>query len=110
MSPGADQITNRTDSSCGETLHSEINKLIKLVWNKELPHQRKESIFIRTHKEGDKTDCSNYQGISVMSTSYKILPNILLSRLILYADKTARDHQCGFQHNRPATDPIFYIH
>jgi hypothetical protein len=71
----------------GETLHSEIHKLIMLIWNKEeLPHQWKESIVVPIHKKGDKTDCSNYRGISLLSTSYKILSNILLSRLIPYAD------------------------
>jgi hypothetical protein len=29
------------------------------------------------HKKGDKTDCSDYRGISLLSTSFKILPNIL---------------------------------
>jgi hypothetical protein len=34
-----------------ETLHSEIHKLIKLIWNKaELPHQWKESIVVPIHK------------------------------------------------------------
>jgi hypothetical protein len=67
----------------GGTLHSEIHKLIMLICNKEeLPHQWKESIFVPIHKKGDKTDCINYRGISLLSTSYKILSNILLSRLI----------------------------
>jgi hypothetical protein len=36
----------------GETLRSEIHKLIKLIWNKEkLPHQWKESIVVLVHKE-----------------------------------------------------------
>jgi hypothetical protein len=38
------------------------------------------------------------------------LSNILLSRLIPYADEIAGDHQCGFPHNRSTTDQIFYIH
>jgi hypothetical protein len=43
-----------------ETLHSEIHKLIKLIWkNEELPHQWKESIVVYIHKKRDKTDCSN---------------------------------------------------
>jgi hypothetical protein len=33
---------------------------IKLIWNKELPHQWKESVVVPIHKKGDKTDCSNY--------------------------------------------------
>jgi hypothetical protein len=32
----------------------------------------------------DKTDCSNYRGTSLLSTSHKILSNILLSRLSAY--------------------------
>jgi hypothetical protein len=61
------------------------------------------------HKKGDKTDCSNYRGISLLSTSYKILSNILLARLMPYADEIIGDHQCGFRCNRSTTDQIFYI-
>jgi hypothetical protein len=94
----------------GETLHSEIHRLTKLIWNKEeLPHQWKESIVISIHKKVNKTDCSDYQGVSLLPTSYKILCSILLSRLIPYADEIIGDHQCGFWHNRTTTDQIFYI-
>jgi hypothetical protein len=44
-----------------------------------------------------------------VSISYKILSNILLSRLIPYAEEIIGDHQCGFRRNR-STDQIFYIH
>jgi hypothetical protein len=71
-----------------ETLLSEIHKLIMLIWNKEeLPHHWKESVVLSVHKKDDNTDCSNYWGMSLLLTSYKIVPNILLSRLIPYADE-----------------------
>jgi hypothetical protein len=38
------------------------------------------------HKKGDKTDRKNCCGIALLSTSYKILLNILPSRLSLYID------------------------
>jgi hypothetical protein len=64
-----------------------------LIWNKEeLPHQWKMSIVIPIHKEGDKTKCSNCRGISLLSTSCKTSSNILLSRLIPYADEIIGDH------------------
>jgi hypothetical protein len=44
-----------------------------------------------------------------MPTSHKIVSNILLFRLIPYADEIIGDHQCGFRHNRSTTDQIFYI-
>jgi hypothetical protein len=74
-----------------------IHKLINSVWNKEeLPDQWKESIIVRVHKKGDKTDCNNYRGISLLSTSYKILLNILISKLDLCVVEILGDHQCGF--------------
>jgi hypothetical protein len=42
-------------------------------------------------------------------TSYTILPTILLSRLIPYADEIIGDHQCGFRRNSSTIDQI-YIH
>jgi sorting nexin-29 len=81
-----------------------------LIWNKEkLPHQWKESVVVPVHKKGDKTDCTNYRGISLLPTSYKILSKILLSRLIPYAEEIIGDHQCGFRRNRSTSDQIFYI-
>jgi len=62
----------------------------------KLPEEWKESIIVPIHKKGNKTDCSNYRGISLLTTTYKILSNILLSRLIPYAKEIIGDHQCGF--------------
>jgi hypothetical protein len=52
-----------------------------------LPKQWKESIIIEIYKKGDKNDCSNYRGISLLSASYKSSPNILLSRLSQYVEE-----------------------
>jgi hypothetical protein len=57
---GTDQILAKLIKAGGETLCSEIHKLICYIWNKEeLPQQWKESIIIPIHKEGDKTDYNN---------------------------------------------------
>jgi hypothetical protein len=49
--PGSDQIPAELIQAGGEILHSEIHKLIMLIWNKEeLPHQWKESVVVPIHK------------------------------------------------------------
>jgi hypothetical protein len=77
--PDSDQITAELIEGGGQILLFAFHKLINSVWNmEELPDQWKESIIVPNHKKGDKTDCNNYCGISLLSTSYKILSNILL--------------------------------
>jgi len=61
------------------------------------------------YKKGDKTDCSDYRGISLLPTTYPILSSILLSRFTPYAKEIIWDHQCGFRRNRSTTDHIFCI-
>jgi hypothetical protein len=55
--PGSDQIPAELITAGGKILHSEIRKLIVLIWNKEeLPHQWNESIVVPIHRKGDKAD------------------------------------------------------
>jgi hypothetical protein len=106
-SPGSDQTLAELILAGGEILLSAVHKLINSVWNKkELPDQWKESIIVPIHKKGDKTDCNNYREISLLSTSYKMLSNILLSRSVPYIEEIIGDHQCGFQRNRSTTNQI----
>jgi hypothetical protein len=84
--PPIDQIRAELIKAGGRTICCAIHKLIIAIWNKEeLPEVWKESIIVPIHKKGDKTDCNNYRGISLLPTTYKEI-NIL--RKIV--------HQIGF--------------
>jgi len=75
----------------------------------ELPEEWKESIIVPIYKKDDKTDCSSYTDVKRLLITYKILPNILLSRLTPYTEEVIGDRQCGFRRNRSTTDHIFCI-
>jgi len=105
-SPGIHQIPEELVKAGIRTICYETHKLIISLWNKEELPEWKESITEPIYK-GVKTDCSNYRGISLLPTTYKILSNILLSRLTPYAEEIIGDHQCGFRHNRSTANHIF---
>jgi hypothetical protein len=67
-------------------------------------------IMVAVYKKGNKTDWSNFRGISHLPTTYKILSNFLLSKLTPYTEEIVGDQECGFQCNRTTTDYIFSIH
>jgi hypothetical protein len=69
-SPGIDQIPAELIKAGGWVIRSEIHKIIISIWNKEeLPEEWKESVIVPVYKKGNKTDCSNYRGISLLSTT-----------------------------------------
>ena len=106
-SPSIDQIPAELIKEGGRKIRYQIHKLTLSIWNKEeLPEEWKESIIVPIHKKGDKTDFNNYRGISLLPTTYKILSNILLSRLTPYAEEITGDHQRGFRRNRSTTDHL----
>jgi hypothetical protein len=81
-SPGTVHILGELNQAGGNALLSENHKLINSIWSKEqLTQQWKESSITPICTKGDKTDCIKYRGISLLPTTYKILSNILVSRL-----------------------------
>ena len=97
VSPAIDQIPAELVRAVSRTFCSKIHKLVNSICNKELlTEEWKESIIVPIYKKVDKTNCSNYRGISLLSGTYKILSNILLSRFFPHAEEITGDHQCGF--------------
>jgi hypothetical protein len=65
-SPNIDQMPAELIKAVGKKFRYEITKLENSVWNKEdLTGAWKESIIVTFRKKEDKTDCSNYRGISL---------------------------------------------
>jgi hypothetical protein len=71
-----------------------------------LTEEWKGSIILPIYKKDDKRGCSNYRGISRLSTTFKILSNILQSMSTPYAEEITGDHQCGLRRNQLTTDHI----
>jgi hypothetical protein len=68
-SSGSDQMPAELIHAGGEKLRHEIHELLRRIWNEEeLPDQWKE-FFILPNYTGDEAGCSNYNGISLLSTS-----------------------------------------
>jgi hypothetical protein len=108
--PGNDQILVNLIQVGGETLWPDIHKLIYSSWYKEeLSDQWGKSITVPIYKKGNRIDCGIYSGISLLPTSYKILYNLLLSRVSPYIDENIVDHQCGFQWNSSTSDEVSFF-
>jgi hypothetical protein len=66
----------------GETLWSEISEVINSIWSEEeLPEQCKSLLLYQFTIRAIKQTVVNYEVISLLSTLYRILSNILLSGL-----------------------------
>jgi len=73
-SPGIDQIPAELIKAGGRKIRYEIHKLINSISNKEeLPEEWKELIIVPVDTKGDKTDCSNYRGLSFLFIQHPVV-------------------------------------
>ncbi|KAL1448299.1 hypothetical protein WDU94_008926, partial [Cyamophila willieti] len=108
--PGEDGISTEVLKAGGITLATKIHELILEIWeNETLPEEWKEAIVIPIHKKGDKLDCNNYRGISLINCTYKIFSKLLLHRLEHFTLSFIEEHQAGFIKGRSTTDQIFIV-
>ena len=59
--------------------------------------------------KGDRSDCNNYRGISLLSIVGKVYARIILNRLQCLAQRIYPESQCGFRAERSTIDMIFSL-
>jgi sorting nexin-29 len=67
------------------------------------------SVVIPIIRKGNRKDCDNYRGISLLNTIYKIYANIIKNKLNKYCDNIIDEEQNGFQKGRSCCDGYFTI-
>jgi hypothetical protein len=108
--PGEDKITGEIIKYGGEKLWDLIHELISNIWEQEeMPKEWSVAIIHPIHKKNDKTNCSNYRGISLLNVTYKVMAKIIAKRLTPYTEEILGDYQCGFRKTRTTTDHIFAL-
>lgn len=92
----------------GGVLRETLHQLFSMIWEQEtLPADLKNALIVTVFKKGDKSDCGNYRGISLLSAAGKILTRELLNRLLPIAEDLLPESQCGFRAARGTVDMIF---
>lgn len=106
--PGPDNIPLELITFGGPELKNSLLLLILKIWEtKSPPSDFRDSNIITIFKKGDREDCNNYRGISLLSIASKIFARILLNRLLTLAEDVLPESQCGFRPSRGAVDMIF---
>ena len=83
----------------GDNLPNRLHQLITKAWEEgSVPQAWKDASIVTIYKKGDRTDCGNYRGISLLSIAGKIFAMILLNRLSIHiTPEVVPETQCGFQ-------------
>ena len=94
----------------GCALHRRLHNFILDSWSaKYLPQQWKNANIVLIHKQmGDRAECGNSRGISLLSVAGKVPAKITLTRLLEHVvDLVLPESQCGFRRGRSTIDMIF---
>jgi len=60
-------------------------------------------------EQGDRSDCNNYRGISLLCVAGKLFARVALRRLQQLAERVYPESQCGFRSQRSTVDMIFSL-
>ena len=109
-SPGPDSILPEVLVYGGQTLKKFLFALLTIFWiTPVLPADLINPHLTILFKKGDRSDCGNYRGISLLSVVGKVLANILLQRLHFVLTDVYPDSQHGYWSARGTIDGIFTV-
>jgi len=108
---GADGLPPELFKAGGDTLAKALLHVLLSCWDAgQIPSNLKDANIITLYKnKGDRSDCNNYRGISLLSLAGKILARVILPRLQTLAERILPESQCGFRASRSTVDMVFCV-
>ena len=112
-SPGEDEVLNEfIKASMPHMVKQYVGLFNKILDTSTYPEAWALGLIIPIYKKkGDKKDCNNYRGITLLSCLGKLFTTVLNERLKQYCDinKIIKENQTGFLANYSTTDHIFSL-
>ena len=109
--PGVCGITSELLKAGGQEIAMWLHSVISEVWESAIiPTDWRKGIIVPFWKgKGDRSDCGNYRGITLLSTPSKVFARILLSRIRQHLLETQRPEQSGFTPGKSTIDQILAL-
>lgn len=109
--PGIDNITAELIKAGGDTIVNALHVLLnKIYYSETVPEEWSRGIIIPIYKrKGDKMDCNNYRGITLLSIPGKVLSKVIQRRISAYVEEVLGEEQAGFRPGRSTIDQLFTI-
>ena len=91
-----------------ETRSASTPALLCVCWEQgHIPQYMRDASILTLYKKGDRSDCNNYQGISLLSIIGKVFARVALAHLQTLVSLVYPESQCGFRAGRSTVDMIF---
>ena len=109
--PGNDGIPGEVFQAGKAVLLEPLHRLLCQCWQEgQVPQDMRDANIITLYKnKGDRSDCNNYRGISLLSITGKMFARVILRRLQILAERVYPESQCGFRAKRSTIDMIFTL-
>ena len=109
--PGMDECPAECIKNGGATVIEWIVRLFNLCFVLGVvPEEWCEACIVPLYKgKGDKYECGNYRGISLLSVVGKLYGRVLINRISGATDCVIGDEQCGFRRGRGCVDQVFAV-
>ena len=109
--PGSDSIPPDLIKHCKTTLLHPLHEVLCQCWREgAVPQDMRDAKIVTLYKnKGERSDCNNYRGISLLSIVGKVYARVLLIRLQKLAERVYPESQCGFRAERSTIDMVFSL-
>ena len=107
---GEDEIRPEMLKALNGTGIQWLTRVCQIAWKiGKSPKEWQTGMIIPILKKGDRKECTNYRGISLLSLPGKVYAKCLERRCREVVEPKLEDGQCGFRPGRSTMDQIFIL-